>query len=113
MLLWGHVNLPWKLQVSPSLEWRRGFPYTVFNEDYSPASERNRGGRFPSFFSIDFRITRAVTLFGKPTRIGLQAFNLTDHFNPRDVQANLASSHFGEFANSVGFSIGPRFQVGL
>ena len=113
VLLWGHVNLPWKLQVSPALEWRRGFPYTVFNEDYSPASERNRGGRFPSFFSIDFRITRAVTIFGKQTRIGLQGFNLTNHFNPRDVQANLASPRFGEFANSVGFSVGLRFQMGL
>ena len=67
--------------------------------------------RFPSFFSIDFRVTREITIFGKHTRVGLQAFNLTNHFNPRDVHTNLASSRFGEFDNSVGRSVGLRFQM--
>jgi hypothetical protein len=29
-------------------------------------------------------------------------FNITDHFNPRDYQGNLASTNFGGFDNSVG-----------
>ena len=34
--------------------------------------------------------------------IGLKVFNITDHFNPRDYQGNVASSDFGGFNNSVG-----------
>jgi len=29
-------------------------------------------------------------------------FNITNHFNPRDFQGNLASADFGGFANGVG-----------
>jgi hypothetical protein len=29
-------------------------------------------------------------------------FNITNHFNPRDYQGNLASANYGGFNNSVG-----------
>ena len=32
----------------------------------------------------------------------LKVFNITNHFNPRDYQGNLASANYGGFANSVG-----------
>jgi hypothetical protein len=32
----------------------------------------------------------------------LKVFNVTNHFNPRDYQGNLASPEFGGFANGVG-----------
>ena len=32
----------------------------------------------------------------------MKVFNITDHFNPREYQGNLASETFGEFGNSVG-----------
>jgi hypothetical protein len=40
--------------------------------------------------------------------LGLKVFNLTNHFNPRDFQNNLASDGFGGFNNSVSRKYGTR-----
>ena len=39
---------------------------------------------------------------GHRATIGIKVFNITNHFNPRDYQGNLASHNFGTFDNSVG-----------
>jgi len=111
ILLWGHVRLPWKLDAAPALEWRRGFPYTLFAEDWTLLSERNRGGRLPAFFSMDLQVTREVRVMGHPWRVGVRAYNLTGHLNPRDVQVNTASPRFGELSNSVPLSVGLTLQM--
>ena len=41
-------------------------------------------------------------MFHHDATIGLKIFNITDHFNPRDYQGDLASLAFGAFNNSVG-----------
>jgi hypothetical protein len=33
--------------------------------------------------------------------LGIQLFNATNHFNPRDVHAVVGAPRLGEFANSV------------
>jgi hypothetical protein len=108
-LLWGVINLPRDIVVTPGFEWRSGFPYTVFTPDYQVVGERNRGGRFPTFFSFDLRVMKELTVRGKSFRIGFQLFNLTGHYNPRDVYSNVGSPFFGEFADSVPFSAKLRF----
>jgi hypothetical protein len=112
-LLWGIIKLPMAITVVPGMEWRNGFPYTLFSEDYSVVGARSRGGRFPAFFSVDLRVTKEVTLFGRGVGVGFQLFNLTNHFNPRDVQSNLASPDFGQFTNSRGISASFKLQVGF
>jgi hypothetical protein len=109
--MWGVLELPWKLTVIPGFEWRQGFPYTLFTEDYSVLGERNRGGRFPSFLSIDLRVTKEIEVLSRTTRVGFQMYNMTNHFNPRDLQNNLASPNFGTFANSRRISVGLRLHV--
>jgi hypothetical protein len=42
--------------------------------------------------------------------LGLKVFNLTNHFNPRDFQNNLASDSFGGFTNGVGVKFGTRIS---
>jgi hypothetical protein len=111
LLVWGVWMLPKDIEIGPGLEWRSGFPYTVLNEQYVPEGERNRGGRFPTFVSADIRVTKGVTVFGRKIRVGVQAFNLGSHFNPRDVVANLASPRFGEFLNSVDMGISLRVSL--
>jgi hypothetical protein len=111
-LLWGLWKLPWDLQLAPGLEWRSGFPFSVFDESYVPVGSRNRGGRFLSFFSFDFRLTRGVTVKGRRIRLGVQFYNLGDHFNPRDVISNVASPRFGEFLNGVDMGVSFRFSLG-
>jgi hypothetical protein len=111
LLVWGLWTLPKDIEIGPGLEWRSGFPYTVLDEKYLPVGARNRGGRFPSFFSLDVRVTKGVTVKGRRIRVGFQAYNLGSHFNPRDVVASLASPRFGEFLNSVDMGISLRVTL--
>lgn len=111
VLLWGVLTLPKGITVTPGIEWRSGFPYSVHAEDYSAVGEQNRS-RFPHFFSADVGVTKALSLFGTEIRVGVQAYNLTSHHNPRDVVSNIASAAFGEFRNSVGSSFGLKLDLG-
>ncbi len=112
-LMWGLYKFPGDIVVSPGIEWRSGLPYTIFSENYIPVSERNRGGRFPAFLAADLRVTKGITIKGRRIRVGVQMFNFTGHFNPRDVVSNLASPRFGEFLNSVDSRFSVRLEMGL
>jgi outer membrane receptor protein involved in Fe transport len=112
LLCWGIIKLPWGIDLAPALELRNGFPYTVFDETWSVVGGRNRAGRYPKFFSADLRLTKEIRLFGRRLGVGFQLFNITSHFNPRDLQRNQASPYFGRFANSPNASFGFRLQLG-
>jgi hypothetical protein len=101
-LFWSNISLPRDFSVFPLIEARTGFPVSVVDENRNFVGPRNRSGRFPTFFSLDLQVTKRLHLFGHNATIGLKIFNITDHFNPRDFQSNLASADFGRFANSVG-----------
>jgi hypothetical protein len=77
---------------------------------------RNRAGRFPTFTSLDLQVLESVAAPGKwgenyKFRLGVRVFNLTNHFNPRDFQGNLASDAFGGFYNGVGRKFGLKFVI--
>lgn len=107
-LAWGVINLAHGISIVPGVEWRSGFPYTVYTSGYEVIGERNRGGRFPKFLSADLSVMKELTLKGRSFRVGFQVYNLTDHYNPRDVYSNQASPNFESFADSVDFSIRAR-----
>jgi hypothetical protein len=115
VLLWGDVRLPFDLLLSPVVDWRDGFPFSLLDEEQNFVGPRNRGGRFPRFFSLDLQITKGVTIpfFGKKyrTRLGVKIFNLTNHWNPRDVQSNIHSPAFGTFYNSVPRTFRGKFEI--
>jgi outer membrane receptor protein involved in Fe transport len=102
-LFWGTLSAPWKLTVVPVYDLHTGFPYSLENEFREYVGPRNVN-RYPLFSSFDLQVSRPISLhvLGKrvPARVGIGAFNLFNHFNPRDVQNNLASARFGEFFNS-------------
>jgi Carboxypeptidase regulatory-like domain len=102
-LFWGTFSAPWKLTVVPVYDLHTGFPYSVENEFREYVGPRNVN-RFPLFSSFDLQVSRPISLHvhGKrvPARVGIGAFNLFNHFDPRDVQNNLASGRFGEFFNT-------------
>ena len=58
-------------------------------------------------------VTKRLSLFGRQVDIGVQAYNLTSHDNPRDVVSNPASPSFGEFRNSIGSTIALKLGLGL
>ena len=102
-LIWGTIAAPWKLTIVPVYDLRTGFPYSIQNEHREYVGPRSMD-RFPTFSSFDMQISRPVRLsfHGKrvPARVGVGAFNLFNHFDPRDVQNNLASARYGGFFNS-------------
>ena len=112
LLLWGVVRLPQGIIMTPGVEWRSGFPYTVFAEDYSVVGVRNRLD-YPAFFSADLSVTKRMSLVGRRADIGVQFYNLTSHDNPRDVLSNVASSSFGSFRNSTGSTVALRLGLGF
>ena len=96
---WGTFNLPRRVTIAPIFEARSGFPYSVRDAAQDFVGVRNPDQtRFPSFISLDAEIAKEFQLTKKyGVRLSLRAFNITNHFNPRDVHANSADPHFGEF----------------
>lgn len=115
LLLWGDVGLPFRFTALPVVDWRSGFPFSTVDENQNYVGQRNGAGRYPNFFSLDMQVMREVTIpFGGRKfggRIGIKVFNITNHFNPRDVQSNIASGEFGRFDNSVGRTFRLKFEL--
>jgi len=113
-LFWGTIGLPWKLEFSPVLEIRNGFPFSRVDNDLNFVGPRNSAGRLPLFAAWDILIARKfpVRVFKRKVTIstGLRVYNLTAHKNPRDVQQNGFSPNFAQFTNSVGRQFRGRFE---
>jgi hypothetical protein len=111
-LAYGELKAPHGITVMPALEIRSGFPFSFVNDRLDFIGPRNRA-RFPTFLSLDATILKSFTVpyFDKKARAGVIIFNITNHFNPRDVQNNLGSSHVGEFFNSLGTSVRGKFEL--
>jgi len=115
LLLWGDIGLPFDLVATPVVEWRSGFPFSLLDEDQDFVGTRNEGGRFPALVTFDLLVTKGVSIpfRGKKYkgRVGLSIFNITNHWNPRDVQNNLDSGQFGTFFNSAWRSFRTKFEL--
>ncbi len=107
---WATFQFPREIVISPAVEWRTGFPYSnydVYRHFYGdPYSER-----FPDYFSLDITAFKTFDIFNRKWDLGLQFFNVTSHFNPRDVISVVGSSRYGEFTNSFGMTLGGYMRV--
>ena len=113
-LVYGQIRMPSDITVSPSLEIRSGFPYSIVNEQLDFVGPRNRAGRFPAFVSLDAQVMKGFRLpffVRHKARVGVAVFNITNHFNPRDVLNNTGSRSFGQFFNSLGTSVRGKFEI--
>lgn len=96
-LAWGLVPLPWKFRISPTVEYRNGFPYLVTDAAQNYAGLPNQS-RFPNFFSVDARVSKDLKVNPKySVRLSVSTYNLTNHFNPEAFHNNLADSAYGLF----------------
>lgn len=111
-LAYGEVKAPFGITIMPALEIRSGFPFSFVNDRLDFVGERNRT-RFRPFLSLDASILKSfkVPVFDKRVRAGVVVFNITGHFNPRDVQNNLDSLQVGQFFNSLGRSVRGKFEM--
>jgi hypothetical protein len=114
LLFWGDFALPRDIVATPVVEWRSGFPFSLLDETQDFVGPRNDGGRFPRLLTFDLLVTKGVKIpfRGKKYkgRVGITIFNITNHWNPRDVQNNLGSSQFGTFFNSPDRSFRTKFE---
>jgi len=97
-LFWGTYSLPKKFTVIPKLELRNGFPYQptdVFQQFVDLTGPQTR---FPPYFSMDVRVAKDIQIGKKHAiRVSGTVLNLTNHFNPLEVHANLADPAYGTF----------------
>jgi hypothetical protein len=107
---WGTFGLPRAVVVSPSIDWRTGFPYSVQDVYRRYVGEPN-SARFPDYLAVDVTLYKTFDLFSRKLDLGLQFFNVTAHFNPRDVITVNDSTQFGTFTNSFGVTVGGYMQV--
>jgi hypothetical protein len=115
-VFWGNFTAKYGITVAPVLEIRNGFPLSVIDEDRNFVGPRNRAGRSPNFASLDLQVLKRFSAPGRFSekyrfRVGVKVFNVTNHFNPRDFQGNLASDDFGAFYNGVGRKLGMKFVI--
>jgi hypothetical protein len=114
-LLSGEIHAPWKLIFAPVYDLHNGFPYSVENEFREYVGPRNTR-RFPEFSSFDLQVSRPVSIHVSndrhiKARVGLAAFNVFNHFNPRDVQTIEESARFGGFFNNAWREYRGKFVV--
>jgi len=102
VLIWSSLTLPHGFTVFPVLDTRTGFPLSYVDADRNFVGPRNAVGRYPTFVSLDAQIAKKFHVLGHDATVGVKVFNITDHFNPRDFQGNIASADFGRFNNAVG-----------
>jgi outer membrane receptor protein involved in Fe transport len=112
IVAWGTIELPSEMLLTPAVEWRSGFPYSVLAEDQSYLGDPN-SERFPNFFALDLQLTKAFEIKGYRITGGVKVTNITGHDNPRQVVANSADPAFGEFRNSVPFRVRAKFSIGF
>ncbi len=113
-LFYGSLNTRYDINISPSLEIRSSFPFSRVNEQLDFIGPRNLAGRFPTYFSLDAQVTKGFLIpkfESHKARIGVAIFNITNHFNPRDVQQNVTSPRLGGFFNSLGTSVRGKFEL--
>jgi hypothetical protein len=107
---WSTFTLPHRVVISPAVDWRSGFPYSV-----QDMARHYVGGfnteRLPVHFAIDLTAFKTVDVFTRKMDLGIQVFNLTNHFNPRDVISVVDSPRFRELTNNPGVTFGGYMQV--
>jgi carboxypeptidase family protein len=96
-LSWGFLRLPWKMSIAPMLEWRNGFPYASTDVAQNYVGVPNQT-RFRNFLSLDSKVSKDIKVNDKYSlRLSVSGFNLTNHFNPLQVHANIEDPAYGVF----------------
>src|SRR4029077_19343060 len=80
---WATFQFPREIVVSPAIDWRSGFPYSVFDIYRHYVGSAN-SERFPTSFPLASPTLKTFEIVGRKWDLGLQFFTLPSHFNPRD-----------------------------
>jgi hypothetical protein len=103
-LLWGTSTLPWRMRISPHVEYRDGFPYQPVNElqQYVSLASYTQP-RYPRYFALDMRLSKDINVGPKhAVRLSLNGLNLTNHSNFLQVHSNIADPQYRTFFGNYG-----------
>jgi hypothetical protein len=106
LLLRGTIGLPGEWDFAPVLEMRTGFPWSAVDEYQDFVGPRNRAGRLPNVYTLDFTLTRPWRFRQWRFRAGVKMYNAFGASAARDIQANVASPFFGTPYNPIERSFG-------
>ena len=94
---WGTLKFPGKIALMPKAEFRSGLPYSRLDALQEYVGIPNQL-RFPRFVSVDARASKDFKVTDKySVRFAVSGINLTNHFNPVSVHANIADPLSGTF----------------
>ncbi len=92
-LSWGWMPLPKKFELSYSIDWHDGFPFSVVNEDQRMIGAVN-SHRFPVYFAFNLHVERRFRLLNFEWALRAGFNNITDHKNAALVDNNIDSPFF-------------------
>lgn len=99
-LLWGLTTLPWRMRIAPRVELRNGFPWEPVDalQNYVDFASYLQP-RFPRYFSADARVSKDLDVLGTKhaIRLSVTGTNLTNHFNPLQVHANIDDPQYRNY----------------
>jgi hypothetical protein len=107
-----HGWLPFthKIDVAYTVDWRTGFPFTLYNDSEEVVGAPNCE-RFPAYFSLDLSAERRFTLFGFQWALRAGIDNITDHGNYTVVDSNIDSPYFLSYSGAPGRSFIARIRL--
>jgi hypothetical protein len=105
LLIWGTSNLPWRMHISPHIEYRNGFTWQPVDQlqNYVAVASTAPQARYPDYLSADARIAKDISINAQhAVRLSLTVRNVTDHDNPLQVHNNIADPQYGTYFGNYG-----------
>ena len=105
LLIWGTSNLPWRMHISPHVEYRNGFTWQPVDQlqNYVALASTARQPRYPDYLSADARIAKDININSQHAiRLSLTVRNVTDHDNPLQVHNNIADPQYRSYFGNYG-----------
>src|SRR5262245_40726224 len=101
LISWGWAPLVKKFDLAYSLEWRSGYPFSVFNQDRRLVEEPN-SRRFPDYVSLNLHAERRLRILSLNLALRGGFNNITNRRNAIAVDNNINSSRFLRFSGVQG-----------
>jgi hypothetical protein len=105
LLIWGTSNLPWRMHISPHVEYRNGFTWQPVDQlqNYVASASTDPQPRYPDYLSADARIAKDININSQHAiRLSLTVRNVTDHDNPLQVHNNIADPQYKTYFGNYG-----------
>lgn len=107
---WGFLPLWREFDLAYIVDWRDGFPFSLYNENQQlvgPPGSR----RFPDYFSLNLAFERRFNLFGFQWSLRAGCDDITNRRNPTAVNSNVDSPQFLTFGGVEGRVLTSRIRL--